>query len=190
MTFRFEIKSRFSSATIFTAELDAKFEHSSETVKLGEAVKAAVKAGAYLGGAYLGGANLRDANLGGADLGGAYLVGADLRDANLRDANLRDANLGGAYLGGADLGDAKINDHIITKIITRVVRQNDEYEFIAFETEKGILIRAGCQTKTPAEYRAHVAADYPNTAKAEETLAIIDFIEARAAVVCAKSEDA
>ena len=153
MSIKFEIKSRFSSATIFTAELDAKFEHSSEAVKLGEAVKAAVNGGAYLG-----------------------------------DANLGDAYLSGANLRGADLGDAKINDHIITKIITRVVRRNDEYEFIAFETEKGILIRAGCQTKTPAEYRAHVAAYYPNTAKAEETLAILDFIEARAAVVCVKSE--
>ena len=34
---------------------------------------------------------------------------------------------------------------------------------------------------TPAEYRAHVADQYPDTPKAKETLAIIEFIERRAA---------
>ena len=29
------------------------------------------------------------------------------------------------------------------------------------------------------EYRAHIANEYPDTPKAEETLAILDFIEAR-----------
>jgi len=143
--------------------------------------------GANLDGANLDGANLRGANLDGANLDGANLDGANLRGANLDGANLDGANLDGANLRDANLRDAnlrgaKIGDYTITKIITRVVRQNDEYEFFAFETDKGILIRAGCQTKTVSEYRDHVAAAYPNTPKAEETLAILDFIEARAAV--------
>jgi hypothetical protein len=33
---------------------------------------------------------------------------------------------------------------------------------------------------SPEEFRDHVSSSYPNTDKAEETLAIIDFIEARA----------
>jgi len=89
-----EIHNRFTGAVIFTAEVEADL--STVGLKLGEAVKIAVKAGAnlgganlkdaYLGGAYLGGANLKDAYLGGANLGGA-----DLRSANLRSANLEGA---------------------------------------------------------------------------------------------------
>jgi len=44
----------------------------------------------------------------------------------------------------------------------------------------GYKIKAGCRWFSDAEYRDHVAADYPDTEKAEETLAILDFIEARA----------
>jgi hypothetical protein len=102
---KFEIKSRWTMNTIFTAEIDAKFENSPPSVKLGEAVK----------NANLSGADLRDADLSGADLSGANLSGADLRDANLRDANLsgaylRDANLRGADLRDADLRDANLRD--------------------------------------------------------------------------------
>jgi hypothetical protein len=110
---KFEIKARFSGATLFTAELDAKFDSSSDAVRLGEAVKAAYKSGAYLRGAdlrgaYLGGADLHGADLHGADLGGAYLRGADLRGAYLRGADLRGADLHGADLHGADLGGADL----------------------------------------------------------------------------------
>ena len=153
MAFKSQIKARFTDAVLFECELDSKYESEPESVVLGAAVKKAVNTG--------------------ANLARAYLAGANLDGANLDGANLARANLAGA----------KIGDYTIIKIITRVWRTIDTYEFIALATDKGILIRAGCKTKTPTEYRVHVAEKYPGTDKAEETLAIIDFIEARAAKV-------
>ena len=86
---QFEIKSRCSGAVIFTAYIEAD-ESDSASIKLGLAVRVAVKARA----------NLRGANLRGAYLSGAYLIDAHLIDANLRGANLRGANLRGANLNG------------------------------------------------------------------------------------------
>jgi hypothetical protein len=76
--------SRYTGSILFTADIDCD-ETAGTSIKLGLAVKWAVKSGAYLGGAYLGGAYLGGAYLGGAYLGGAYL--------------------GGAYLGGAKGSD-------------------------------------------------------------------------------------
>ena len=131
---QFEIKSRWSGAVIFTAYIEADESASaSASIKLGLAVKEAVKAradlrcanlrGANLRGAYLRGADLRDADLScanlrhadlrEADLRGAYLREADLRGANLRGADLRDADLRGANLRDADLnGVCGLNDWI------------------------------------------------------------------------------
>jgi hypothetical protein len=100
----------------------------------------------------------------GADLGGADLTGADLTGANLR---------------GANLGGEKV-----TRIIARLQREIDPYPFTAFGLEAGgYKIQAGCRWFTDAEFRAHVAAEYPDTPKAVETLAILDFIAARASVL-------
>jgi hypothetical protein len=131
--------------------------------------------GANLRGAYLEGANLEGANLEGANLRGANLEGANLRGANLEGANLGCANLEGAYLGGANLGGGRK----IAALIARVTRIENTYEFFAWRTDKGDFIKAGCRFMTVDEYRAHVETSYPNTSKAEETLAILDFIEAR-----------
>jgi hypothetical protein len=89
-------------------------------VKLGLAIKWAVKSGANLSDAYLRDANLsganlsdaylRGANLSGANLSDANLSGANLSDAYLRGANLSGANLSGAYLRGANLSDAYLRD--------------------------------------------------------------------------------
>ena len=95
---QFEIKSRWSGAVIFTADIEAD-ESASASIKLGLAVKVAVKASA----------NLSCANLSCANLRGAYLRGADLRDADLRGANLRGADLRDADLRGANLRDADLN---------------------------------------------------------------------------------
>jgi len=118
---KFEIKSRFTGATLFTAELEARFESEPRSRQIGEAVKQAdlkgadLKGadlkGAYLEGAYLRGADLKGAylegaDLRGADLEGAYLKGAYLRGADLKGADLRGADLKGAYLKGADLKGA------------------------------------------------------------------------------------
>lgn len=66
---RFEIKNRWTGAVQFDAEIECG-EDASDLVRLGLAVKCAVKAGADLFGANLFGANLTGANLTGANLNG------------------------------------------------------------------------------------------------------------------------
>ena len=94
---KYDILTRFTSAVQFSAEITCVAD-ALPSVKLGLAVRLAVKESANLRDANLrdanlSGADLRDADLRDADLRGADLRGADLRDANLRDANLRGANL-------------------------------------------------------------------------------------------------
>jgi len=152
-------------------------------VKLGIAVRVAVKSRADLSGANLTGAYLSRADLSGADLTGAYLTGANLSRANLTGAYLSGADLSGANLTGANLSRAKINGEPVTRCFARIMR-DDGYSFLAFTLESGgVKIMAGCRWFTVAEFRAHVAAEYPNTAKATETLWIIDAIERRASVL-------
>ena len=93
------ILNRFTGAVQFTAELSCPVDELL-SVKLGMAVKLALKEGADLRGA-----DLRSADLRGANLRGANLRGADLRGADLDGADLRGANLGGAK--NADLAIAQ-----------------------------------------------------------------------------------
>ena len=146
---------------------NGKVLYSGEHADIKEAVEAAVKAGANLAGA-----NLRDANLRGANLRGANLGGADLSDADLIGADL-----GGANLGGADLYGAKVK-HLIAR-----ATRSDGYEFFAWDTDAGLIIRAGCQTKKGVvAYREHVGtyAKRGDEHLVDETLAILDFFEVRA----------
>ena len=107
-----------------------------------------------------------------------WAIGAD---ANLAGADLARADLAGAYLAGANLDRAKIKDATVTRVIARVQREIDPHAFIAFEIEGGGLkVMAGCRWFTVEEFRAHAVSEYPDTPKAEETLAILDFIEGRA----------
>lgn len=78
---KLDITNRFTGAVQFTAEIECA-DGASASIKVGLAVKWALK-------------------------NGADLRGADLSDADLRGADLSGANLSGAYLGGADLGGAK-----------------------------------------------------------------------------------
>ena len=84
---KFEIKSRWTGAVIFTADIDCD-DGASHGIRLGLAVKVAVKARADLASANLSGANLYVADLSGANLAGANLHGADLASADLAGANL------------------------------------------------------------------------------------------------------
>ncbi|WCK22780.1 pentapeptide repeat-containing protein [Agrobacterium pusense] len=135
---KFDILNRFSGEVQFSAEIDCKADDL-PSVKLGMAVKVAVKEsanlygadlrsanlyganlyGANLYGADLRSANLYGANLYGADLRSANLYGADLRSANLYGADLRSANLYGADLRSANLKDAKDADLVIAQ--TRIL---------------------------------------------------------------------
>ena len=82
-------------------------------------------------------------------------------------------------LSRADLSGAVIGEHKLTRLAGRAHR-SDGYEFLRFETAGGNVIRAGCRTFTDAEFRAHVAREYPDTPKARETLRILDFLAAQA----------
>ena len=106
---KFDILNRFSGEVQFSVEIDCKADDL-PSVKLGMAVKVAVKDSANLNGADLRGANLRGADLYGADLRSANLYGANLRSANLYGANLYGANLNGADLRGANLYGANLKD--------------------------------------------------------------------------------
>jgi hypothetical protein len=112
---KFEITNRLTGAVQFTAEIECD-ESTNHSVKVGLAVRWAIKSGAYLNlrgadlrGAYLRGAYLSGAYLSGADLRGADLRGADLSGAYLRGADLSGAYLSGAYLSGADLRGADLS---------------------------------------------------------------------------------
>ena len=190
---KFDITNRFTGAAQFTAEIDCDDSELTST-KIGLAVKWGIKTRANLAGANLARANLAGANLAGASLAGAslaraylagaYLAGANLAGANLAraslaGANLDGANLDGAYLDGANLAGADLAG---AKIIRKVaqIRRDDGYEFIAFALDDGrLFVCAGCRSMTVEAFRAHVAKEYPETDKAIETLAILDFIDAR-----------
>ena len=102
------------------------------------------------------------------------------RRANLVGANLGGANLEVANLGGAYLRDVRLSPtHTAVGLIARATRIEDPYEFFAWHTDQGVIIKAGCRFMTVEQFRAHVAKVYPGTSKAEETLAILDFFEAR-----------
>jgi len=122
----------------------------------------------------------QDLDLRGADLTGTNLVRANLYGANLDGADLTGADLRGANLRGAYLTGAKIGEHTITGRFA-AARRSDGYEFFAFAAEPEPIIRAGCQTHTFSGYRSHVASEYTGGAKAEETLRILDFLEAQLA---------
>ena len=104
----FDVLNRFFDKVQFAAEIDCD-EWASRSVKIGLAVKWAIKAGADLSGADLYRADLSRADLYGADLSRANLYGADLSRANLSRANLYRANLSGADLYGADLSRADLS---------------------------------------------------------------------------------
>ena len=99
---KFEILNRFTRAVQITAEIDCSPE-THLSVKLGLAVRWAIKNKADLSSANLRSADLRLADLRSADLRSADLRLADLRSADLRSADLRSADLSSADLRSADL---------------------------------------------------------------------------------------
>ena len=93
MAIKFDVLNRFTGAVQFTAEIECD-EGASVSVKLGLAVRWAVKARANLADAnlaraHLARANLADANLAGADLARAYLARAYLIDGGQRSDGYR-----------------------------------------------------------------------------------------------------
>jgi hypothetical protein len=74
---------------------------------------------------------------------------------------------------------ATINGNKLDRLLARAMRVSDGHEFFLFALQDGPpKIIAGCRWMTIADYRAHVAANYPDTDKARETLKILNYCEA------------
>jgi len=97
------------------------------------------------------------------------------------DLDLHNANLSYSDLSYSNLSGATINGEKIKVIFARVQHEGDPHSFAAITLETGSYkIASDSRWFTDAEFRAHVAAEYPDTPKAIETLAILDYIAARA----------
>jgi len=173
---KFDVLNRWSGEVKFTAEIDCAAD-ALPSVKMGLAVKWAIKsradlAGAYLAGAYLAGANLADAYLADAYLAGAYLAGADLARAYLTGANLTGANLARANLTGANLARADLVDG---------GQRSDGYRFVGSIKDGLLMISAGCRYFAIADAREHWK-HREGTPLGAETTCILDHIEKVAAI--------
>ncbi|MBB3521092.1 pentapeptide repeat-containing protein [Rhizobium sp. BK456] len=109
---KFDVLDRYTGEVKFTADIECK-EDALPSLKLGLAVKWAIKGkadlrSANLRSADLSSANLRSANLRSADLSSANLSSANLSYADLSSANLSYANLRSADLRSADLRSANL----------------------------------------------------------------------------------
>ncbi len=176
----YTIKHRWTGVAIYTG--------GGETLR--DVVVSAVKSGADLSSANLRGANLSSANLSGADLRGADLRGADLSGADLRSADLSGANLSGAYLSGAYLrgaylsgaylsGDKLVGNRPVLQI--GPVGSRADY-LVAYLTDAGVMVRAGCFLGTLDAFRAACAETHGDGIHGREYAAAIQMIEAHAAL--------
>jgi hypothetical protein len=165
------------------------------------ALEQATSKRAYLRGAYLRGADLRGADLSGADLRGAYLRGADLRGAYLRGADLRGAYLRGADLSGADLRGADLRGADLRGALVDgkklvgdrpclqigPIGSRADY-FLAFITEEGVRVSAGCFTGTLAEFETACAETHGDNEHAREYKAALALIQVHADIWTPKAE--
>jgi uncharacterized protein YjbI with pentapeptide repeats len=104
---KFNVLDRFTGEVKFTAEIECD-DSATPSLKLGLAVKWAIKEKADLSSANLSSADLRSADLSSADLRSADLSSADLRYADLSSADLSSADLRSADLRSADLRSADL----------------------------------------------------------------------------------
>ena len=113
-----------------------------------------------------------------ADLYGADLRGADLRGANLGGADLRGADLGGANLRGANLGGKKLaGDRPFIQI--GPIGSRSDY-LLAFITDKGVMIRAGCFFNTRDQFELQLTETHGDNQYAQEYRAALVLIDKHA----------
>jgi hypothetical protein len=155
------------------------FEHDAEVNTIKLTLEAAVKAGANLDGANLAGANLDGANLAGANLAGANLDGANLAGANLDGANLAGANLD---------GDEKlIGERPIFQL--GPIGSRCAY-FVAYITDKGLRLTAGCKKQISREkFETLLAETHDDNKHAQEYRAALAMIDAHAAIWTPKESE-
>jgi uncharacterized protein YjbI with pentapeptide repeats len=179
-----EIKNLFTGSVLFSHEA----EENSMKITLLMALNAyANLRGANLRGADLRGANLRGADLGGADLGYADLGYADLRGANLRYADLRYADLRGADLGHVNLGGKKLSGDRPFFQLGPIGSRSDY--LLAFNTESGIQLTAGCFSGSIDEFEAALGAEHGSNTHGEEYRAALVLIRKHVELFPAKAAE-
>jgi len=100
--------------------------------------------------------------------------------AQLDSVDITGADFHGTTFSSSTLWGAKKDGDRLAERITEAMRR-DGFAFRLFRLKDGShKVMAGCRWFTIPEYRLHVAAEYPGTDKARETLDILDFFERRA----------
>ena len=119
------------------------------------------------------------------NLRSADLYGADLYGADLRSADLRSANLYGADLYGADLGEfgKLVGDRPFFQIGPIGSRSDN---LLAFLTEKGIYLRAGCFFGTIEEFVVKLDREHGDTYHGDEYKAALSLIDTHFKIWSAK----
>ena len=174
MTDKIIIKHRDTGAVLFEGEAGMTIRQTLEKATFAKAdLRGADLRGANLGGADLGGANLRGANLRGANLRGANLRGANLYGADLYGADLRGADLYGANLGGKKLAGAR------PFIQIGPIGSRSDY-LLAFITDKGVMIRAGCFFNTRDQFELQLTETHGDNQYAQEYRAALVLIDKHA----------
>ena len=175
-----QIKHRWTNAVLFESEAPDTLDSG---LHMRHALEKATAEKTNLSGAYLSGADLRGADLSGAYLSDANLRGANLRDANLSDANLRganlrDANLSGANLRGANLSGKKLVGDRPFFTIGPIGSRADYV--IAYLTDSGLMIRAGCFFDTRDQFELALDAEHGNSQHGQEYRAALVLIDKHA----------
>jgi len=121
-------------------------------------------------------ADLRDA------IQKASALKINLRGAYLGGANLWGAYLGGAYLGGANLGDANLRGAKINDLTLIAIRQigplGSRKDFcIAFRTDKGLWVRAGCFWGDIEKFKSSVTKTHGENEHGQDYMAWIEMCE-------------
>ena len=157
---KIQITTRFTGSVLFEHEAE------NNTVKL--TLEAAISSGADLAGA-----NLACAYLDGANLAGAYLACANLACADLAGANLDDKS----ELQG------KRPILQIGPIGSRCAY------FVAYLTNKGLRLRAGCFFGTRDEFEKKLSGEHDSNDHAKEYHAALAMIDAHAEIWTPKLEE-
>ena len=182
---KIQITSRFTGSVLF--------EHEAENNTMKLTLEAAVSARTNLDGAYLARTNLAGAYLAGANLARTNLAGAYLAGANLDGAYLAGANLAGAYLAGANLAGANLDDKSELQGDRPILQigpigSRCAY-FVAYLTNKGLRLRAGCFFGTRDEFEKKLSEEHDSNEHAKEYRAALAMIDAHAEIWTPKLEE-
>ena len=185
---KIEIKHRHTDAVLFNCEdavdiRDALQKATALKVDLSSAdlsyadLSSADLSYANLNSADLSSANLIYANLSYADLSYANLSSANLRYADLSYANLSSANLSSADLRYADLISADGGRNEIKALLQTGPIGSRNGHAICFNTDKGLIVRAGCFNDTMEKFKESVEKNHGDSKHGRNYRAWINLCE-------------